>query len=92
MSDARRPLSQVQTGLFGVVPALEVHLVAAHSRLLADGTSVSVAEHLRWSRGRTTSVTPRGRGALTVADEQLGLFGEEDSWGECGARRCAPAD
>jgi hypothetical protein len=41
-----------QLGMFGVGPQLvHAHVVAAHTRQLADGESVFVAEHLRWNRG-----------------------------------------
>ena len=72
----RRP---VQLGMFaGYEPVPEMHVVAAHTRLLSDGSEVFVSEHLRWNRGKTG---PRVRQVerATPSDEplegQLGLFG-----------------
>ena len=65
-----------QATLFDHAAPRETHLVAAHTRILHDGTSTFVAEHLRWNRGRN----PRPRFTATRAspppDEpgQLGLF------------------
>ncbi len=62
-----------QLGMFGAVRSMDAHLVAAHERMLADGTEVFVAEHLRWNRGRSE---PRGRArsrtaAVSVKQESL---------------------
>ncbi|MCB9679755.1 MAG: hypothetical protein H6737_31910 [Alphaproteobacteria bacterium] len=72
---ARGPV-YVQLGLFGGTGTIEgTHLVAAHSRILADGTEVYVAEYRRWNRGRQAYVpagmprSPRPRDA-----DQPGLF------------------
>jgi hypothetical protein len=62
--------------MFGLAPELAVHRVQAHSRVLADGTSVFVAEHLRWNRGRTHRV-PRPRLPEQPEPGQLGLFDAE---------------
>ncbi len=59
--------------MFGLAPTLAIHRVRAHSRVLADGTSVFVGEHLRWSRGRTHRVS-RPRLPDTPPPGQLGLF------------------
>ena len=64
-----------QTTLFEWAAPRETHLVAAHTRILADGTSTFVAEHLRWNRGRSSA--PRfaaPRIAPLVDPGQLGLF------------------
>jgi hypothetical protein len=43
----------VQLGLYGGSTELtDFHVVAAHTRTLADGTTAFVSEHLRWNRGR----------------------------------------
>lgn len=64
----------VQMGLFGGDNALVgLHLVSAHTRLLADGSEVFVGEHLRWNRGRTgVRRGPRPVGAPD--DAQIPLF------------------
>lgn len=43
----------IQLGLYGGCTELvDFHVVEAHTRVLADGSSVFVSEHLRWNRGR----------------------------------------
>lgn len=69
----------VQLGMFGVPSTLAgSHVVAAHTRTLANGEEVFVAEHVRWNRVRAEAV-PGGRGPRGVADgdddEQPSLFG-----------------
>lgn len=65
-----------QIGLFtsDVDEVLDMHLVSAHERLQADGTSVFVSEHLRWNRGRTERPS-RPRPTWTpVPAGQLSMF------------------
>jgi hypothetical protein len=68
------PQYPVQMGLFGGFNQLAgLHVVDAHTRVLADGTQVYVSEHLRWNRGRqgprsTTASDPE------PSDDQLSLF------------------
>ena len=46
----------LQAGLFGDThDILGLHVVAAHTRVLSDGSEVNVAEHVRWSRGQNTA-------------------------------------
>lgn len=43
----------VQLGLYGGTTELtDFHVVAAHTRILRDGTTAFVSEHLRWNRGQ----------------------------------------
>lgn len=64
----------VQLGLFsGCAAFAGMHLVSAHSRQLADGTSVFVAEHLRWNGGRAPREPSAPRPAEPLPD-QPGLF------------------
>lgn len=65
----------VQETMFGVQRSLDMHVVAAHTRVLQDGTETFVGEHLRWNRRGTEGPTkPRPR--KQVRDPgQLGLFG-----------------
>ena len=64
----------IQLGLFGA-PSTFVgyHVVAAHTRVLGDGTEVFVGEHLRWNRGRTT-VSGGATATEEPAPEQIPLF------------------
>ena len=64
-----------QLGIFGQdEPPPEMHVVAAHTRLRADGTEVYVAEHLRWNRGKTGPRSAARRADIAVPRGQLGLF------------------
>lgn len=66
----------LQVTLFDRPAPREAHLVAAHTRILHDGTSTFVAEHLRWNRGRTLRArfpAPK-RVAPLPEPGQLGLF------------------
>lgn len=70
----------LQPGLFGATSLPGTHVVAAHSRMLADGTTTFVAEHLRWNRGRTQRTRlPRVPARPTPVEDpdQLGLFETE---------------
>ncbi len=66
----------VQLGLFsGCAEVVGMHTVAAHTRVLSDGTEVFVGEHLRWNPGRRTARTrPRRRGGGDPAPTQLPLW------------------
>lgn len=76
MSDL--PPTEPQLGLFGERDKpLPMHVVSAHTRLLADGSEVFVGEHLRWNRGRQETHRV-GRAAPVSTRGQLGLFGPRD--------------
>ncbi|TNE86521.1 MAG: hypothetical protein EP330_22545 [Deltaproteobacteria bacterium] len=65
----------VQLGLYGGTTELtDFHVVAAHTRVLADGSTTFVAEHLRWNRGRQA---PRARVPRTPTPDERhpSLFG-----------------
>ena len=74
----------IQPSLFGgPSEILGLHVVAAHTRILEDGTEVTVAEHVRWNRGkRAPSKRPRRQASSRQASlfgpfvgaQQLGLF------------------
>jgi hypothetical protein len=65
----------VQLGLFGgCAEVAGMHLVSAHTRVLADGTEVQVTEHLRWDRGRQARRPPSLRRAAVADDEHPSLF------------------
>ena len=65
----------VQMGLFGGCNELaEMHEVAAHTRVLSDGSEVFVGSHLRWNRGRQPPRAPRPCGVEAPLPGQLGLF------------------
>ncbi len=66
----------IQMGLFGGFNAVaDMHTVAAHTRIQADGSEVFVGEHIRWNRGRTTRhpSAPRPRNE-SVPEGQLSLW------------------
>jgi hypothetical protein len=66
----------VQLGFFGSDDvALDMHVVGAHVRYLADGTEVFVGEHLRWNRGQQDPRPQPRKPRFTAATDQLGLFG-----------------
>lgn len=68
----------IQLGLFaGCAEVAGMHVVSAHTRLLADGTSVFVGEHLRWNAGRhPVPASPSGSShrVATALPDQPGLF------------------
>jgi hypothetical protein len=64
-----------QPTLFGVPDDDEpMHTVAAHTRVLHDGTEVFVAEHVRWNRGRQAYRPRRKKAPLPPTEDQLDLF------------------
>lgn len=64
----------LQLGLFGKATIAETHVVSAHLRHRGDGSTVFVAEHLRWSRGsRAAPQRPRAAPA-EAAPGQGSLF------------------
>ncbi|MEZ4320503.1 MAG: hypothetical protein R3F61_23685 [Myxococcota bacterium] len=68
----------VQLGLFGGTSTIDgMHVVAAHTRVRADGTEVFVAEHLRWNRGRQARPMPMFPKAPPRSDQQPLLFGPQ---------------
>lgn len=71
---AEVPLSrpvEVQLGIFGGTNEIAaMHTVAAHTRVLHDGSEVFVGEHLRWNRGRQA---PRPRAARAPRPDPTGL-------------------
>lgn len=71
-----RPVA-IQVDLFGGpshIPGF--HVVAAHSRVQADGNEVFVAEHVRQNRGRSGKERePRPRATAEAGDGQIALFG-----------------
>ncbi len=81
----------VQLGMFGVSNRIAgAHVVAAHTRVKANGDEIFVGEHMRWNRGRTARASaPRPPGDSTHDDaSQQDLFiprpqGEDDSPGLC---------
>jgi hypothetical protein len=75
----------IQFGLFGGSNEVAgLHTVAAHTRVLEDGSEVHVPEHVRWNRGRkpkNTGSRARARKApqqakLLGAGANLALFGQ----------------
>ena len=64
--------------MFGVPAKLaDTHVVAAHTRVLANGDEVFVGEHVRWNRGRTRRALPPLQTAPPPHEDdedQLGLF------------------
>lgn len=65
-----------QGDLFGgQTPGRLTHVVAAHHRVLADGTEVFVGEHLRWNRGRRRLPAKPAPREVEVAEGQIPLFG-----------------
>ncbi len=76
----------IQCGLFGGVNEVAgLHRVAAHTRVLEDGSEVHVPEHVRWNRGRkakNTGSRARARKApqpasLQGAGATLSLFQQQ---------------
>lgn len=68
------PEYAVQVGLFGGEGELVgMHVVAAHTRVLEDGSEVFVGEHLRWNRGRLPRKLTAPRPSAP-AEGQPGLF------------------
>lgn len=75
----------IQFGLFGGSnEVVGLHTVAAHTRVLEDGSEVHVPEHVRWNRGRkpeNTGSRARARKApktpkLQGAGANLALLGQ----------------
>jgi hypothetical protein len=64
-----------QGDLFGGrTPGRRTHVVAAHHRVLATGTEVFVAEHLRWSRGGRARIQVPEPREEEVPEGQIPLF------------------
>lgn len=87
----------VQMGMFGVPSTLAgSHVVAAHTRTLASGEEVFVAEHVRWNRsGRESVPAPprRARVTETVDADQIGLFaGPRSSSLQCNGSPLPPVE
>ena len=86
MLDSRRtarggPLTRhipIQLGMLGVSSVVEEHhVVAAHTRVNADGTETFVPEHVRRNSGRRTGARPNmtlGRQGDQVPDDHPCLF------------------
>ena len=51
-----------------------MHVVEAHTRILADGSEVFVGEHLRWNRGRHASTPRVARPRPAVPEDHPRLF------------------
>lgn len=59
----------IQLGLFGGQNEIAgTHIVAAHTRVLADGSEVFVGEHVRWDRGRKARLPALSRDRSVPAD------------------------
>ncbi len=76
----------IQCGLFGGLnEVVGLHKVAAHTRVLEDGSEIHVPEHVRWNRGRHPKNTgSRARqskapkpASLHDASANLSLFGQQ---------------
>ena len=64
-----------QLGMFGVTDQRDTQVVSAHTRILADGTEVEVAEHVRWNRPPGSAPVGRRRRTVPSAPEgQLPLL------------------
>jgi hypothetical protein len=69
------PPIYIQLGLFGgYAEVAGTHVVAAHTRLLSDGSEVFVSEHLRWNQGRQHRGPPSVRRAPPPGDDHPSLF------------------
>lgn len=67
----------IQLAMFGApAEVVGLHVVSAHTRLLADGNEVFVGEHVRWNRGTRGPRPAEGSAARfePPASGQLGLF------------------
>lgn len=69
-----RPI-EVQLGIFGGSNAIAaMHTVAAHTRVLPDGSEVFVGEHLRWNRGRQAPRPRAPRVPTAPTEDHPSLF------------------
>ena len=65
----------IQLGLFGGFTEIaNMHTVAAHTRVRADGSEVFVGEHLRWNTGRQAAMPRPARPDPTPPESHPSLF------------------
>ena len=65
----------IQLGLFGGFTEIaNMHTVAAHTRVRADGSEVFVGEHLRWNQGRQAAMPRPPRREPVAPEEHPSLF------------------
>lgn len=60
--------------MFGFARTLDMHVVSAHERLQSNGSSVFVAEHLRWNRGQTERAPVSRSRSFIPSAGQLSMF------------------